>query len=264
MNSRFMIKRVAGRIKRFAKRIKGYLYRTLFIIKNHRRSALLCVGNGVEVGAMCKPAKLPKATSILYADIGTSDEIRQSIEETGYTGYRGEYPEVSIVFPPDRPPLESIKSSSLDFVYSSHSLEHSPNPVGALVDYLRVVKKGGIVYTLIPNKRHTFDNKRQVTPPSILIKKFRENIWKYTLKEYEDVYLNTDYYFQSPYLGKSKKDARIAFESESLSHKGGHHIHVFDELNTLSIIQFVTDHSGARLLYFDLEGNSIIFAIQKK
>ena len=57
------------------------------------------MGNGVEVGAMCVPAKLPKATSILYADIGTSDEIRQSIEETGYTGYRGEYPNVSIVFP---------------------------------------------------------------------------------------------------------------------------------------------------------------------
>ena len=119
-----MIIRVSGSIKRVARGIKRYLYRALFILRNHRRSALLCVGNGVEVGAMCVPAKLPKATSILYADIGTSDEIRQSIEETGYTGYRGEYPNVSIVFPPDRPPLESIKNSSLDFVYSSHSLEH--------------------------------------------------------------------------------------------------------------------------------------------
>ena len=256
-----MIIRVSGSIKRVARGIKRYLYRALFILRNHRRSALLCVGNGVEVGAMCVPAKLPKATSILYADIGTSDEIRQSIEETGYTGYRGEYPNVSIVFPPDRPPLESIKNNSLDFVYSSHSLEHSPNPVAALVDYLRVVKTGGIVYTIIPNSRYTYDRERQVTPPSILIKKFRHNIWKYTLEEYEDVYLNTDHYL---YLGKSKKDARIAFESESLSHKGGHHIHVFDEVNTLSIIHFVTDLSGARLLYFDIEGNSIVFAIQKK
>ena len=256
-----MIIRVSGSIKRVARGIKRYLYRVLFILRNHRRSALLCVGNGVEVGAMCFPAKLPKATSILYADIGTSDEIRRSIEETGYTGYRGEYPNVSIVFPPDRPPLESIKNSSLDFVYSSHSLEHSPNPVGALVDYLRVIKKGGIVYTIIPNSRFTYDRERQVTSPSILIKKFRQNIWNYTLEEYEDVYLNTvDHYL---YLGKSKNDARIAFESESLSHKGGHHIHVFDEVNTLSIIKFVTNLSGGRLLYFDLEGNSIIFAIQK-
>lgn len=48
--------------------------------------------------------------------------------------------------------LESIPDESLDFVHSSHCLEHVRDPLVALRHWLRVVKPGGYVVVLIPDE----------------------------------------------------------------------------------------------------------------
>ena len=59
--------------------------------------------------------------------------------------------------------FENIDNDTFDFVYSSHSLEHTPNPISALNDQIRITKPGGIIYSVIPNKKNTYDRLRKTT-----------------------------------------------------------------------------------------------------
>lgn len=61
---------------------------------------------------------------------------------------------------------------SLDYVVASHVLEHVANPVAALVEWVRVVRPGGIIYCVVPDRRHTWDHPRGLTPASHLLEDF--------------------------------------------------------------------------------------------
>lgn len=69
-----------------------------------------------------------------------------------------------------------VAEESLDFICSSHLLEHLANPLKAIVEWKRVIKEGGIIYVGVPDKRHTFDHKRDRTPLSHLIEDFEKDI----------------------------------------------------------------------------------------
>jgi ubiquinone/menaquinone biosynthesis C-methylase UbiE len=48
--------------------------------------------------------------------------------------------------------LTMIKDHSLDFVIACHLLEHIPDPIAAIAEWLRVLKDGGILYLAVPNR----------------------------------------------------------------------------------------------------------------
>lgn len=54
--------------------------------------------------------------------------------------------------------------SSLDYVLASHVLEHVANPVAALAEWYRVLRPGGIIYLVVPDRRMTWDQPRDLTP----------------------------------------------------------------------------------------------------
>ncbi len=53
--------------------------------------------------------------------------------------------------------------SSLNYVASSHVLEHVANPLSALREWHRVLAPGGIIYMVVPDRRKTFDHRRELT-----------------------------------------------------------------------------------------------------
>lgn len=59
--------------------------------------------------------------------------------------------------------LSGIANASYDFVLSSHCLEHTANPLGALREWRRVVRPGGHLVLLLPNPTGTFDHRRPIT-----------------------------------------------------------------------------------------------------
>ncbi len=72
--------------------------------------------------------------------------------------------------------LSFAADESMDFVCSSHLLEHLANPLKAITDWKRVIKKGGIIYAGVPDKRYTFDHRRERTPLGHLIDDYKKEV----------------------------------------------------------------------------------------
>jgi SAM-dependent methyltransferase len=58
---------------------------------------------------------------------------------------------------------------ALDYVAASHVLEHVANPVAALAEWYRVLRPGGIIYVVVPDRRATWEHARQLTPVEHLL-----------------------------------------------------------------------------------------------
>lgn len=58
---------------------------------------------------------------------------------------------------------------SLDYVLSSHVIEHIYDVIGALEEWWRVIKIGGYLFNVVPHKERTFDKDRPRTPLNELI-----------------------------------------------------------------------------------------------
>ena len=219
----------------------------------------LCVGECIEIGAYSKPALLPYASSIKYADIHDAEEAKKVLEvRKNYRYHAHKFVNVDIFFKKNEPPLTSIEDESVDTVFSSQSLEHSPNPIAALIDYIRVLKKGGVVYTIIPNKDFTYDSKRKPTSINKLINKYLNNNWDYKLEEFEEMFKNTSGHDQYPDTSQ---------ESIIKTHKdddGTHHVYCYDPSSALELIKFVLSQSNSSLILYDVVNRpNIEFAIRK-
>jgi SAM-dependent methyltransferase len=66
-----------------------------------------------------------------------------------------------------------IESGTLDYLCSSHVLEHLADPLNALLEWHRVLREGGLLYLVVPDKTQTFDNPRKLTSPLHLLRDFR-------------------------------------------------------------------------------------------
>jgi SAM-dependent methyltransferase len=125
-------------------------------------------GDGIEIGALHNPLPVPRSVRIRYVDRLPVSELRAHYPELEHE------PLVQVDILDDGERLETIADSSLDFVVANHFLEHAQNPVGTLLNSFRVLRPGGVLYLAVPDKRHTFDRDRPVTPLAHLLRDFHE------------------------------------------------------------------------------------------
>jgi SAM-dependent methyltransferase len=69
-----------------------------------------------------------------------------------------------------------FKDNTLDYVLTSHVIEHFFDPVKALREWHRVIKPGGYIFIIAPHKDRTFDKPREVTPVAELLDRSRGRI----------------------------------------------------------------------------------------
>ena len=247
-----------NKFKQFKNKIKKkYLWR-----KYHDMAHYFCKGKGLEVGAMCYPYLFNSDCQLKYADIFENSELRRIFNEIPLEKlYSKDLVHTDYVLKPPKYLFENIDNDTFDFVYSSHSLEHTPNPISALNDQIRITKPGGIIYSVIPNKKNTYDRLRKTTPSNILINKFEKNIYDHTLNEAIDVVKNTE----SHALYEPHKNNPLNYAKEIIKKKEGiHHFHTFDETNTLEILIYLVKKNGANIEYFSgFQERDIHFAIRK-
>jgi SAM-dependent methyltransferase len=125
-------------------------------------------GAGIEIGAFHSPLAVGPKARVTYVDVYAPEVARRY------------YPEVldaapvvnpDVLAPADRLPMPD---SSLDFVLSSHLIEHVADPIGALVEWHRVLRNGGLLFLRAPDQRGTFDRHRQRTTLEHLVADHRD------------------------------------------------------------------------------------------
>ncbi|MFA5262654.1 MAG: methyltransferase domain-containing protein [Opitutaceae bacterium] len=67
-----------------------------------------------------------------------------------------------------------IKDNSINYVATSHVLEHVANPILALKEWCRVLRHGGIIYMVVPDKRFTWDRNRGTTSVAHMIEDYEK------------------------------------------------------------------------------------------
>ena len=129
-------------------------------------AGIYLAGNGIEVGALHNPLKVPPGVNVQYIDVKPPEELQKFY--VGVTNIKA--PDILM----DGETLTGLGDESQDFVVANHFIEHCQNPIGTIENFLRVLKPGGILFLTIPDKRFTFDVRRPPTTFDHLLKDYRE------------------------------------------------------------------------------------------
>jgi SAM-dependent methyltransferase len=118
--------------------------------------------------------------------------------------------------------MSIVPNESYDFVLSSHQLEHVANPIKALFEFRRVLKKSGILILVLPNSKYNFDHKRDKTTFKHLLEDFNSNMDEGDLTHLKDSLDYTDFSKNYNDYENFKKLAKDNFNSRVIHH------HIFD------------------------------------
>jgi predicted SAM-dependent methyltransferase len=146
------------------------IYRYFFPINplRNRTAAFYLRGNGIEIGGLYFPLKMPRQAQVCYVDHLSVEQLRQQYPELN------EYPLVNVDIIDDGELFPSIPAESQDFVVANHMIEHCQNPIASIESWLRVLKPGGILFIAVPDKRYTFDADRDITSLEHLVRDYTE------------------------------------------------------------------------------------------
>lgn len=138
-----------------------YLYREFFANQYIQ-------GEGIEIGALHSPLKVPAGVKVRYVDRMTVPELKRQYRELASANL------VDVDIVADGELLETVPDGTQDFVIASHFIEHCQDPIRAIGNMLRVLKPAGTVYMIVPDKRHSFDIDRPVTTFAHLLRDYQD------------------------------------------------------------------------------------------
>ena len=136
--------------------------------------------------------------------------------------------------------LSSIPNENYDFVLSSHVLEHIANPLKAISEWARVLKHGGYLILVLPNKKNNFDHRRDTTIFKHLLEDYSNGTDEDDLTHLEEILTFHDLSLDLP-AGDFE-----SFKNRSLNnyqYRALHH-HVF----SLDLMSQVVEHFGFNTL----------------
>lgn len=135
----------------------------------------------------------------------------------------------------DSDSLSDAPTAHYDFLLSCHMLEHSANPIRVLREWDRVLRPGGSLILLLPDKRWTFDHRRPVTTLDHLIYDFKNHTGEDDLTHVDEILRLHDLSRNQPLTREELEyKARHNLDIRSLHH------HVFDA----SLVRRMLEFSG--------------------
>ncbi len=129
--------------------------------------------------------------------------------------------------------LHGIPDRRYDFVLSSHSLEHTANPIRALREWMRVVTPGGAVIVILPDYRHTFDHRRSPTLLEHMLDDYHNGRDERDLTHFDEI-LDRHDLARDPAAGSLNQFRQRSLQN--FENRCMHH-HVFDECNSRRLLE---------------------------
>ena len=120
-------------------------------------------GRGLELGALHDPM----AVDARYAVVTYVDHLTPAEQRVHYPEL-AEYPLAEATVLADARQLP-VRDASQDFVIASQLLQQLPDPIGALIEWRRVLVPGGLLFLAIPDSRKTGERSRPRTTLAHLV-----------------------------------------------------------------------------------------------
>jgi len=134
----------------------------------------------------------------------------------------------------DATDLSLLPDEKYDFVLSSNNIEHIANPMKAVKEWLRVLKKGGILVVVAPRKESNFDHKRSIVNFEHLVEDFNLGTTEEDLTHLEEILKLHDLDMDKPAgtLDQFRERSLKNIENRCL------HQHVFDDKVLIQIYDY--------------------------
>lgn len=206
-------------------------------------------GEGIEIGALHYPLPLPAGVKVRYVDWKDVPGLHEMFPEM--QGKR--LAKVDIV--DDGEALATVGDGTQDFLIANHFVEHCEDPIGALRNFLRVLKPEGTLFLTIPDKRFTFDRDRPVTPIEHLQADARDGGAASRHRHYEE---------HARALDRLTDDARVAARVEELMRERLRtHFHVWTQTEILELVVWLQRQAPLDLEVFVKQGIEMILVLRK-
>jgi SAM-dependent methyltransferase len=183
-------------------------------------------GRGIEFGPLHRPMPVKPGTQMTYVDRTDHDTLRR------------EYPKlaehiVDVHVIDDAETLVTVPDGGFDFAVSAHVIEHMRNPIGALVHWLRVVRAGGLVYLVVPDKRRSFDERRVRTTLAHLVLDYQQPSAERDFEHYLDY---------AVFVHHARIDDAIPEATRLRDADFSIHFHVFLPEDIVRLVEWVDRH----------------------
>ncbi|MFC0875932.1 methyltransferase domain-containing protein [Saccharicrinis sp. FJH2] len=151
--------------------------------------------------------------------------------------------------------LNQIPGFKYEFVISSNCLEHVANPLKAIKEWLRVMKKDGLLLLVLPNKDYCFDHNRPITKFSHMLDDYENNTGEDDLTHLDEILKLHDLKMDKPAgsFEEFKERSLKNFENRALHH------HVFN----IEVLKEIFEYFKMDVLHTD-EGREHIILGRKK
>lgn len=243
-----MIAKVARSIRKRAGRLLGAPLKPEELLRRKTIARVFLRGEGIEIGALHNPLKVPPAARVRYVDRMGPDALHR------------EYPElagkrlVPVDIEDDGETLRTLKDGSQDFVIANHFVEHCEDPIRALGNMLRVLRPSGILYVAIPDKRYTFDRDRPVTPIEHLLRDYREGPTWSRRQHFEE---------WTRLVSRITDAGKAAREVDELMAKAASiHFHVFTQAEMLEMLAALRTFRAFDIELMFRRDNEVIFVLR--
>jgi GT2 family glycosyltransferase/glycosyltransferase involved in cell wall biosynthesis/SAM-dependent methyltransferase len=188
-------------------------------------------GDGIEIGALQNPLQLPPQARVRYVDRLPLAELRRHYPELAGQ----ELVDSSILASADR--LTVVPEGTQDFVVCNHVLEHMRDPIGALLEWLRVLKPGGHLYVSIPDHQNPHDRLRKLTSLEHILADHRLRV-----QRAEEDWAHFFDWAHSAHAADMGPEQRESHARDLIAQDYSIHFHVFDR----RLFEEVLGHVGGR------------------
>lgn len=167
-------------------------------------------GVGLELGALAQPTMVPRNAKVLYVD---RFPVSVHANQKYLNGQKLVQPDVI----DDGMVLSSQPDKSADFLIASHMLEHADDPIKALKNWSRVVKPGGHILVIVPDRRFNDDRNRELTSFQHLVRDHEEG-----------PHVSNEHHFRDIAVNKKKISLPDEIEKYVRLAEGAPHFHVWE------------------------------------
>lgn len=178
---------------------------------------------GIEIGG---PSDIFKSVYPLCKSCDgvnfSEDTVWWKKDENRYE-YKGQM--LGQVYIADATDLSAIADNQYDFVLSSNNVEHIANPLKALKEFGRILKRDGVIVIAVPVKERTFDHNKPDTTFKHLCEDYDNNIREDDLSHLAEILELHDYSMDILCGGKAAFQKRA---EKNIQNRCLHH-HVFSE-----------------------------------